>query len=71
MSVLDITLIWKGSSDVEASENAEYPFIAYAPGLVVLDRAISMGLIERNCVQMLNWIIWNRTVFDTETVYLC
>ena len=23
-----------------------------------------------NCVLMLNWIIWNRTVFDIKTVYL-
>ena len=30
-----------------------------------------MGQIELNCVYMLNWIGWNRTVFDTETLYLC
>ena len=31
-------------------------------------RALSIGKIELNCVLMLNWIVWNRTVFDIETV---
>ena len=26
------------------------------------DRVLSMGQIEPNCVLMLNWIAWNRTV---------
>ena len=30
-----------------------------------------MGQIELNWVLMLNWIVWNRTIFDPETVYLC
>ena len=33
------------------------------PGVVTLDRVLSMGPIELNCVLMLNWIIWNRTVY--------
>ena len=33
------------------------------PGVVVPDRVLSMGQIELNCVLMLNWIAWNRTVF--------
>ena len=33
------------------------------PGVVALDRVLSMGQIELNCVLMLNWIIWNRTVY--------
>ena len=32
------------------------------PGAVAPDRVISMGQIELNCVFMLNWIAWNRTV---------
>ena len=32
------------------------------PGVVALDRVLSMGQIELNCVLMLNWITWNRTV---------
>ena len=31
--------------------------------MVVPDRVLFMGLIELNCVPMLNWIVWNRT-FD-------
>ena len=38
------------------------------PGVVAPDRFLSMGKIELNCVLMLNWIIWNRTVFDIEIV---
>ena len=30
--------------------------------MVAPDRALSMGLIELNCILMLNWIIWNGTV---------
>ena len=33
------------------------------PRLVVPDRVLSMDQIELNCVLMLNWIIWNRTVY--------
>ena len=32
------------------------------PGVVAPDRVLSMDQIERNCVLMLNWIVWNRTV---------
>ena len=51
------------------------------PTVVVQDRVLSMGQIELNSVlmldwivwngtvfSMLNWIIWNKTVFDIETV---
>ena len=31
-------------------------------GVVAPDRVLSMGQIELNCVFMLNWIVWNRTV---------
>ena len=33
------------------------------PGLVAPDRVLSMGLREVNCVLMLNWIVWNKTVY--------
>ena len=32
-------------------------------GVVAPDRDLSMGQIELNSVFMLNWIIWNRTVY--------
>ena len=32
------------------------------PGVVVPDRVLSIDQIELNCVLMLNWIAWNRTV---------
>ena len=32
------------------------------PEVVVSDRVLSMGQIELNCILMLNWIVWNRTV---------
>ena len=38
------------------------------PGMVAPDRILSEGQIERNLVLMLNWIVWNGTVFDIETV---
>ena len=31
---------------------------------------LSMGQIELNSVIKLNWIVWNKTAFDIETVYL-
>ena len=37
------------------------------PGVVAPDRTLSIGQIEINSVFMLNWIAWNRTVFDIET----
>ena len=33
------------------------------PRVVAPDRTRSMGQIELNCLLMLNWIVWNRTVF--------
>ena len=32
-------------------------------GVVAPNRVLSMGQIELNCVLMLNWIVWNRTIF--------
>ena len=29
---------------------------------ITSDRALSMGWIELNCILMLNWIVWIRTV---------
>ena len=39
--------------------------------VVAPDRALSMGQIEINFILLLNWIAWNKTVFDVETVYSC
>ena len=33
------------------------------PRVVVPDMVLSMVQIELNCVLMLNWIVWNRTVY--------
>ena len=33
------------------------------PWMVTLDRALSMGWIELNCILMQNWILWIRTVW--------
>ena len=37
--------------------------------VVAPDRVLSMGQIELNCVLMLNWITWNKTVFTFNSVY--
>ena len=37
------------------------------PGVVGLDRVLSMGQIELKCILMLKWIVLNRTVFNNET----
>ena len=34
------------------------------PWVVTLDRVLSMSSIELNSVPMLNWTVWNRTLFD-------
>ena len=34
------------------------------PAVLVPYRVLSMDQIELNCILMLNWIVWNRTVFD-------
>ena len=38
------------------------------PGVVGPDRVLSMSQIELNSILMQNWVFWNRTVFDIETV---
>ena len=40
------------------------------PGVITSDRFLSMGKIELNYVLVLNWNVWNRTVFDIELVHL-
>ena len=40
------------------------------PGVVAPDRVLSMGPIELNSVHILNWIAWNRIIFDISTAYL-
>ena len=37
------------------------------PWVVAHDKALSMGQIELSCVLMLNWIVWNRAIFETRT----
>ena len=34
------------------------------PRVVTPDRALSMSQVELNCVLMLNWIAWNRSILD-------
>ena len=36
------------------------------PGVVALDRVLSMSQIEINCGLMLNWIVWNKTMYIWE-----
>ena len=38
------------------------------PRVVAPDRVLSMGQIKLNCILMLNWFTWCRTVFDIVTV---
>ena len=62
-----IPIWWWGSSN-RALKNVEYPFTTslpgpHWPGVVAPDRVLSVGQIELKCVLMLNWIVWNRTVY--------
>ena len=41
------------------------------PGVVAPDIVQSMSQIKLNCVLMLNWIAWNRSIFYIETANLC
>ena len=36
------------------------------PGVRAPDRVISIGQIELNCVLMLNWIVWCRTLLEKQ-----
>ena len=36
-----------------------------SPGVVAPDRVLFMGQIELNCIIMLNWIAWIRTVLHS------
>ena len=40
------------------------------PGVAAPDWVLSMGQIELNYELMLNWITWNRTVFDIKTILI-
>ena len=53
--------------------NTEYPFIAIAPRSTLARRGSTWqgpiyGLNRNNGILMLNWISWNRNVFDNWTV---
>ena len=62
------TIWWWGSSnELERWGMRSIPSLPSLPGplwprFVAPDRVLSMGEIELNCVFMLNWIAWNRTV---------
>ena len=63
------TMWWWGSSNAGALENEEYPFITIALKSTLFRSGITCsGPIygsnkKLNCVLMLNWIAWNRTVW--------
>ena len=59
------TIWWWGCRNAGALGNAEYTFSAIAArsALAWSGRVLSMALISLNCVLMLNWIVWNRTVY--------
>ncbi len=40
------------------------------PGVVAPVRVLTMGQIELNCVLMINWIVWDGTVFYTVIVLM-
>ena len=67
------TIWWRGSSNSGALGNVEYSFITIAPTstLTRSGSILSIGPVEVNSVLMLNWIVWNKTIFDIKTVYLC
>ena len=46
---------------IYASSN--FKLLSYNEGVLVPDRVLTMGQIERNSVLMLNWIVWNRIVY--------
>ena len=50
--------------------NPSFPLLPapFWPGVITLDRVLYMIQIELNCVLMLNWTAWNRTVL---TCKLC
>ena len=61
---------WWGSNDAGALDIPSLPPLL-GPlwlGVVAPDSILSIGQIELHCVLMLNWIVWNGTVFDIETV---
>ena len=64
------TIWWWGSSNQELWKMWSTSCLLW-PGVVAPNRVLSMGQIELSSVLMLNWIVWNGTVFDIQTVYLC
>ena len=41
------------------------------PEVAAPDKVLSKDQIELKCVLISNLIVWNKTVFDIEPVYLC
>ena len=62
--------------DTEILGNADYPFIAIIPrSILARSGSTWLGQIELNCILMLNWIVWNRTVLrffclQTKTIFI-
>ena len=65
-----VSWLWHKTIWCWGSCNASLPSLPGLlwPGVVAPDTVLSMGQIELNCVLMPNWIVWNRGVFDIETV---
>ena len=66
-----VSWIWHKPVWWWGSRNAEYLSLPLLPGplwpeVVAPDRVLSMGQIELNCVLILNWTVWNRTVYMYE-----
>ena len=64
MSVLNMTLnnLVMRLHECWSFKECRVPLYCYI-GVIATDRVLSMGQIELNCVLMLNWIVWNRTVY--------
>ena len=69
------TIWWLGSSNAGAfgmQNTSTLPSLPCQlwPRVAALDRVLSVGQIELNCVLMLNWIVWNRTVLTFNCVWI-
>ena len=59
-----VSWIWHTRQyDGEALRSRSTSLLPLWPGVVAPDRVLSMDQIKLNSVLMLNWIVWNRTVF--------
>ena len=70
------TLWWCDSRNAGGLRESRAPFTQslsgpVGPGMEAPDRVLSMGQIDLNCARFLNQMVWNRTVFDIRTDYLC